>query len=157
MQTTLADLLEMLSQLDLSTVVNVPPGIFVLIAGLNAMTSALAAAATMTGAADFPMPTTVFSAVFSSPPPGTPAQTTPRVAAPSMPSAESTMSSSCGCGSFIPPPGSPSADLTYRYGIVEPLINGVPGWKCKSFSTLAVVTTHFNACAAAGITGVHID
>ncbi|KAF9495379.1 hypothetical protein BDN71DRAFT_1506731 [Pleurotus eryngii] len=244
MQTTLADLLEMLLQLDLSTVVDVPPSVSVLVAGLNAVmsalaqaatpatmsslaqaatpammsalaqaatptvTSALAVAATTTGATDLPMPTTVFFAVFrcpgcdsvhfmgpvnptvapvpassdAPPPPGTPAQMTPCLAAPSMPSAESTMSSSCGCGSFISPPGSPSGNtiassssastnscwysVTYGqqigvfhdwYGVVEPLVNGVPGWKCKSFSTLAVVTTHFNACAAASIIGVHVD
>ncbi|KAF9491432.1 hypothetical protein BDN71DRAFT_1433942 [Pleurotus eryngii] len=205
MQTTLADLLEMLSQLDLSTVVDIPPGVSVLIAGLNATMSAPAQAATpaVTSAPAVAATTplicqcqpqcsllclvnpTVAPVPASSdapPPPGTPARTTPCLAAPSMPSAESTMSSSSSYGSFIPPPGSPSGNavassslasansrwysVTYGqkigvfrdwYGVVEPLVNGVPGWKCKSFSTLAAATTHFNACAAAGITGVHVD
>ncbi|KAF4568577.1 hypothetical protein EYR36_010589 [Pleurotus pulmonarius] len=43
------------------------------------------------------------------------------------------------------------------FGVVEPLVSGVPSWKCKSFSTLAAATAHFNAHVAAGQTGIYVD
>ncbi|KAF9491501.1 hypothetical protein BDN71DRAFT_1433934 [Pleurotus eryngii] len=113
------------------------------------------------------------------PRPSTPAQQAVLPLAPSTPFATSTNTSCSGC---IVHPGTPSGSaitslstagpnscwysVTFSqqigvfhdwFGVVEPLVNGVPGWKCKSFSTLAGATTHFNACATASVTGVYVD
>ncbi|KDQ22298.1 hypothetical protein PLEOSDRAFT_171716 [Pleurotus ostreatus PC15] len=41
------------------------------------------------------------------------------------------------------------------YGVVEPLVNGVPDWRCKSFSTYAAAANHFNTHLAAGMARVY--
>ncbi|KAF9493994.1 hypothetical protein BDN71DRAFT_1432076 [Pleurotus eryngii] len=43
------------------------------------------------------------------------------------------------------------------FGIVEPLVNSVPGWKCKSFSIFAAANNHFNAHSTAGLVRVYVD
>ncbi|KAL4256455.1 hypothetical protein AB1N83_012230 [Pleurotus pulmonarius] len=43
------------------------------------------------------------------------------------------------------------------YGVVEDLVQGVPGWRCRAFSTYAAAQLHFNAQVLAGATRVHTD
>ncbi|KAF4586321.1 hypothetical protein EYR38_010596 [Pleurotus pulmonarius] len=43
------------------------------------------------------------------------------------------------------------------YGVVDPLVNGVPDWRCKSFSTYAAAANHFNAHFAAGAAHVYTE
>ncbi|KAF4570918.1 hypothetical protein EYR36_001813 [Pleurotus pulmonarius] len=75
---------------------------------------------------------------------------------------------------FVPPPSTPGPStpsgrwysVTYGrqvgvyqdwFGVVEPLVIGVPNWKCKAFSTFAAANNHFNAYSAAGLVRVFVD
>ncbi|KDQ25252.1 hypothetical protein PLEOSDRAFT_1106192 [Pleurotus ostreatus PC15] len=41
------------------------------------------------------------------------------------------------------------------YGVVEPLVQGVPGWRCRAFGSYEAAQIHFNAQVLAGATRIH--